>query len=966
MALVKGTKLGPYEILSPLGAGGMGEVYRAKDTKLHREVAIKVLPADLASSPERLQRFEREAKTVAALNHPNIVTIFGIEESGGHRFIAMELVEGETLDRMIAPGGMPLAKIFDIAIPLSDALAAAHDKGIVHRDLKPANVMVTKEGRVKVLDFGLAKLTAAGQGGSSPDDVTMSAPLTRKGMIIGTVPYMSPEQLKSDPLDHRTDLFSLGIMLYEMATGQRPFKGHKSAEMMSSILRDTPRPLHELNGVLPRHLGRIIEHCLEKNAEERFQSAKDVRNELRALQKEVDSGSELSESQPVSIQTVVSPPPSSTSSASVSGSSMSAPAKRGELWIGVGVLAVVIALAAWWLGRDVDAPGRTAVTSASSEITPSTPDKPGASQESQQRPGIRTTLAILPFENISTDPDTEYLSNEIPANIIDKLSGLSSLSVISRSGAFRFDPAKEDASSFGKTLGASVVLTGQLNARDTSLTIRIELVDVATNRQLWSKRYSRELSDIMAVEEDITQNISEALRLQLTPEEKTKFAKDDTKNPDAYRSYLQGRFWWNKRSAEGFAKALEHFQKAIDHDPEYALAYAGLADTHILLAMFELVLPNEAFREARRAAQAALRIDEMLAEAHVSLGAVQCFFDWDMDSAQKSFERAIELNPAYPTAYHWYAFVFLARGDLPGAIEALEQAHDLDPLAPIISSELACFLRLDRRYPEAERLFRQVLELDPLFARAHQELGVLLLEVGQSKEGLAELETANQLASSSSFYAGILGAAYAQVGRTSDARKLLSDLQERSRTEYMSPVALAAIHAGLGETNEALVRMEQALSGRDPAFLLVHGYPSLERMLGEPRMAELLRRGGYKPVREPPVLIRPEPRKLMLAVLPFANLSGDPEQEYFSDGMTEEMITRLGRLRPELLGVIARTSAMRYKNTRKTIAEIGHELGVAYVVEGGVRRSGNSVRISAQLIQVSDQTQIWGDSYTRD
>ena len=242
MALEAGTKLGPYEIISLLGAGGMGEVYRAKDTKLHREVAIKVLPADVASSPDRLRRFEREATTVAALNHPNIVTIFGIEESGGHCYIAMELVEGDTLGRMIAPGGMPLAKIFDIAIPLADALAAAHDKGIVHRDLKPANVMVTKEGRVKVLDFGLAKLTAAGQGGSSPDDVTMSAPLTRKGMIIGTVPYMSPEQLKSDPLDHRTDLFSLGIMLYEMATGQRPFKGHKSAEMMSSILRDTPRP----------------------------------------------------------------------------------------------------------------------------------------------------------------------------------------------------------------------------------------------------------------------------------------------------------------------------------------------------------------------------------------------------------------------------------------------------------------------------------------------------------------------------------------------------------------------------------------------------------------------------------------------------------------------------------------------------------------------------------------------------
>ncbi len=340
MALEAGTRLGPYEILSPIGAGGMGEVYRAKDTTLGREIAIKILPADVASSPERLQRFEREAKTVATLNHPNIVTIHGIHKENDHRFIAMELVKGETLAHMIAPGGMPLAKIFDIAIPLSDALAAAHDKGIVHRDLKPANVMVTKEGRVKVLDFGLAKLTAGGKGGSSPDDVTLTAPLTGRGMVMGTVPYMSPEQLQGEPVDHRTDLFSLGIMLYEMATGQRPFKGKNSAAITSSILRDTPRPLHELNSVLPRHLGRIIEHCLEKDAEQRFQSAKDIRNELRALRKEMDSGSEFSES--VSAPATLAAPPTSAPSTTLSGSAMSAPTRRGEFWVGVSVVIVVL------------------------------------------------------------------------------------------------------------------------------------------------------------------------------------------------------------------------------------------------------------------------------------------------------------------------------------------------------------------------------------------------------------------------------------------------------------------------------------------------------------------------------------------------------------------------------------------------------------------------------------------------
>ena len=967
--LKEGTKLGPYEILSPIGKGGMGEVYRAKDTKLDREVAIKVLPADVSSSPERLQRFEREAKTVAALNHPNIVTIHAIEESGDHRFIAMELVEGETLDRMIAPGGMPLAKIFDIAIPLSDALAAAHDKGIVHRDLKPANVMVTKEGRVKVLDFGLAKLTATGQSGSSPDDVTRSAPLTGRGVILGTVPYMSPEQLKSKPVDHRSDIFSLGIMLYEMASGVRPFTGDDSATVMSAILRDTPRPVQELNSNLPRHLGRIVEHCLKKNPDERYQSAKDVRNELRELRKEVDSGGDLSESQPVSAPSSVSlPPPSGSrvgSGTSLSGSGMSAPTRRGEFWIGIGVLAVTVALAAWWLGRDVEAPGRAAVTNIVSGTAASTSAKPTVSQDLPQRSGVKNTLAILPFENISTDPDTDYLSNEIPASIIDKMSGLSGLSVISRSGAFRFDPAKEDASSFGKSLGVSVVLTGQLNARGDSLTIRAELVDVATNQQLWSKRYSRDLSDIMAVEADITQNISEALRLQLTREEKTKIAKDDTENPEAYRAYIEARFLWNRRSEDGFDRAIRLFDQAISLDPQYARAYAGKADCYLMLALYyrpsEKLIPL-----AKQAINTALHLDDSMAEAYASLGWLTGIAEHEWGKAEEAFQRGTALPPRNATLHHWGQGILPAQSRFDEALSAMKRANEIDPNSLIIRTDLAGALYFAGSTREALAHLEATLEMDPDFFPAKRTYATMLMGSGQPQRAIRVLKELIASAGRIPITAGMLGVAYAQAGRITEARDELKTLTQLAKHDYVPALAFAFIHASLGNVDEAFRWLDKSYQDRELWFSLFNRHKAFYLMHGDPRFDDLLRRIGLEPNSESASTPGDSTKKTMLAVLPFANLSGDPEQEYFSDGMTEEMITRLGRIQPETLGVIARTSAMRYKNTRKTIAEIGHELGVAYVVEGGVSRSGNNVRINVQLIQVSDQTQLWGDSFTRD
>ncbi|MCH8146406.1 MAG: protein kinase [Planctomycetes bacterium] len=417
MALEAGTNLGPYEILSPLGAGGMGEVYLATDSKLDRKVAIKVLPESMTRDKERVARFEREAKLLASLNHSNIAAIHGFDDSDGTRFLVMEYVEGETLGSRLRSGPVAVEDALDIAKQIAAALEAAHGQGVIHRDLKPANVMVTKEGRVKVLDFGLAKLAAAGPDASSPDDVTMSAPLTGRGMILGTVPYMSPEQLQGEPVDHRTDLFSLGVMLYEMATGQRPFQGKNSASITSSILRDTPRPLHELNGVLPRHLGRIIEHCLEKDAEQRFQSAKDIRNELRALRKEVDSGGDFSES--ISTPATSAVPPTLTPPSTSSGSAMSAPIRRGEFWIGVGVIATILIAGLWfWRPRDD--------SSTSPELTPRVVDFAAID-----------SLAVLPFANDGGDADAEFLCDGIAESVINSLTSVPELRVISRNTAFR-------------------------------------------------------------------------------------------------------------------------------------------------------------------------------------------------------------------------------------------------------------------------------------------------------------------------------------------------------------------------------------------------------------------------------------------------------------------------------------------------------------------------------------------------
>ncbi len=624
MALASGQKLGPYDILTPLGAGGMGEVYRARDTRLDREVAIKVLPESTTRDADRIARFDREAKSVAALNHPNIVTIHGTHDEAGHRFIVMELVEGEALDRMIAPGGMPLARIFDVAIPLADALAAAHDKGIVHRDLKPGNVMITRDGRVKVLDFGLAKLTTEETGGSSPRDDTVSAPLTGHGAILGTVPYMSPEQLRGEAVDHRTDLFSLGVILYEMAAGQRPFKGTRSADMISSILRDTPRPLHEWNSSLPRPLEKVVALCLEKDPENRLQSAKDVRNELRLLRKEVDS--DTPESVPLMIVTGSPAAPATVpqGSATTLGSAMSAPTRRGEFWIGIAALIAAVVVVGWWLGRGVTAPVKHAATVDSGVTIPKL--SPAETSVIFAPPTEVNSLAVLPFTNLTSDKEQEYFSDGLTEELLNALVKIPDLKVAGRTSSFSFKGKNEDLRTIGEKLGVANILEGSVRKSGDRVRITAQLVKAAEGFHLWSEVYDRTLNDIFAVQDDIAKSVAEALKVTLLG----KSAEPTTPNAEAYDLVLQARYIMRSGTEDSIRRARTVLERALALAPEYAAVWAemGLLHRKTYERTLTVEAAQEALRQVRHALTRALELDPELALAHSRMASAQLAL-WD-------------------------------------------------------------------------------------------------------------------------------------------------------------------------------------------------------------------------------------------------------------------------------------------------------------------------------------------------
>ncbi len=802
-----GETISHYKILEKLGQGGMGEVYRAEDTKLKRVVAIKILPAGLARDEEARRRFLREAQTASALQHENICAIHEIGETpDGRMFICMDCYDGVTLKERIAGGPLPVHEAIDIAEQIAAGLCEAHAAKMVHRDIKPANVMITRRGVAKILDFGLAKSAGA-------------ATLTKIGSTMGTAAYMSPEQARGDEADHRTDIWSLGAVLYEMVAGRPPFKGEYESAVLYSIAHESPEPLTALRSGVPLELERIIGKCLAKDPAERYQTAADFSADLRRLKRG------LSES---AARTAGAVSRTGTAGSPKDGSPRKRMSRGRRIGVvGAGVAAILVALLAIFNAggvRDRIAGGR------------------GAGER-----GRIESLAILPFVNADSDPDTEYLSDEIPASITSNLSRLSSLRVVPRSSAFRYRGSEGDLAAVGRKLNVRAILTGQVRARGEELSIWAELVDVAGDRQLWGEQYSLKMSDILTFEQDIAERITDALRVRLTETDRDRLSKSQTASAEAHRLYLKGRYFWNKRSEEGIRNAAGYFQKAIEEDPSYALAYTGLADSYSILAAFGIAAPRDVFPKAKAAVSRALEIDSTLAEAHVSLAIILQHYEWNWLESEKEYERAIELDPTYATALHWYGILLLMMRRDEEAIATSEKAIRLDPLSLPIGASLGMVYLATHQYEKAETQCLKVIEMDSSFAMARTVLATVHIEMGLYDKAIDELKAVAALPTSTPEDIAYLGYGYARGGRANEARRILAELSARAKQRYVPPAFFSSIYAGLGDMDEAFKWIEKAYEERD--FYLdglpraIEGTP----FGADPRAIDLMRRMGLNP-----------------------------------------------------------------------------------------------------------------------
>ncbi|HEV2914139.1 MAG TPA: protein kinase [Pyrinomonadaceae bacterium] len=803
MSLEAGTRLGRYEIRSSIGKGGMGEVYLAQDSQLERTVALKILPPEVASDQQRMHRFVREGKATAALSHPNIAHIYEIGEADGMTFIAMEYVEGQTLRQYMKSTRIRLDDALDIAVQVASALAEAHEAGIVHRDIKPENIMLRPDGYVKLLDFGLAKLIEK-HGPSAPNSLDEAPTLlihTNPGVLMGTVTYMSPEQARGLEVDGRTDIWSLGVVLYEMVAGRVPFTGVTTTDMLVSILEHRPRKLSRLVQQIPIDLDRIISKAMAKRRESRYKSARDFVAAVKALRQEMDFKAKLARSLNVDLESADAVTEYDTKAAHQPGHEPSASSKSSV---------------------------RTSLS---------------ARRRRSSRKAI-DSLAILPLVNASGEHETEYFSDGITESIINNLSHLPKLRVMARSTVFRYKDKEADPLQVGRELNVRAVLTGRVLHHEDNLLIQTELVDAIDGSRLWGEQYNRKMTDIFNIQEEIAREISEKLRFRLTGEEQKQLAKRHTDNPEAYRLYLKGRYNWNKRTPEGFKKGIEHFKEAIDIDSGYALAYAGLADSYNMLGNYSELPPREAFPRARTAAIKALRIDDTLAEARASLAYAINGYDWNWAGAASEFKRAIELKPNYATAHYWYATTHLAAvGKLDEALSEIMQAKELDPLSLIINTNLGWIYYFARRYEDAIKQIRKALEIDENFNVAYFKLGQVYERQGNYEEAITQYRRAMQLSSNLWIMPG-LGHALAMSGRRDEAHRILNELIAASGERYVSPYFIAEVYRGLGDLDKTFEWLEKAYEDRSDWLVWLGIEPALDGLRSDPRFIDLVRRVG--------------------------------------------------------------------------------------------------------------------------
>ncbi|MCX6558164.1 MAG: protein kinase [Candidatus Aminicenantes bacterium] len=827
-----GQTISHYHILDKIGSGGMGEVYKAEDTKLKRRVALKFLPIQMTADKEARSRFEREAQAAAALNHPNIVTVHEIGEHEGQVFIAMEYVEGQTLKELItvnrtpstvdqspiAPHPLPLAQVLEIATQIAEGLAVAHAKGIVHRDIKPQNILVDKDGRVKILDFGLAKL----KGISS---------LTKESSTLGTIHYMSPEQTMGKEVDHRTDIWSLGVVLYEMLTGKVPFKGDYEQAVVYAILNEEPGRLTSIRKDAPLEFDRILEKALAKEPDDRYQHADDMLVDLKHLKRD-----SRPDRQPVP----------------------SAPRRKTWRWPRwaipvVAILFVAAAAALFFVSREKPKPD---VSKQTTDIRPVQPawthsiafvsrekPKPDVSKQTTDirpvQPAWTHSIAVLPFKNLSDSKEDEYFSDGITDDIIAQLSKIGDLKVISRTSVMTYKNTAKNIRDIGKELDVWTVLEGSVRRAKNQVRIVAQLIDARNEGHLWADTYDKELIEVFAIQSDVAQKIAAALKAKLSPEEKERIENKQTENTEAYELFLKGRFYLNKRVTTDFQKAVAHFNQAIEKDPSYALAYAGLASAYAVMPYYGSG-SKENYALALEAASKALEIDPTLAEAHTALGYVK-ENQFDLASAEIEYKRAIELNPSYPTAHHWYSTFLRRLGRFEEAITESRRAVELDPLSLIINVNLGHTLICMRQYDQAVIQCQKVIDLDPQFPWSYFFLGMVAELQGKFTEAINEYKKAALL--SKIQLPGEIGRCYARAGRRKEALEALRELHEYAKQGLSVSFKIADVYYVLGDKDNAVAWLEKAIQEHDPQLSEIIR-PVYEDLRSDPKCSKLLKKVG--------------------------------------------------------------------------------------------------------------------------
>ena len=753
--LESATRLGPYEILSPLGAGGMGEVYRARDLRLGREVAVKLLPDSLARDPQALERFHREARAASALSHPGICTIHDIAEDAGRPFIVMELLEGHTLRELLRGQPLPAERLLDLALQMADALEAAHAKGIVHRDLKPGNVFVTRRGAAKLLDFGLAKVGVAGVAGQSeaPASTALTEErLTSPGTALGTVAYMSPEQALGQAVDARSDLFSLGVVLYELLTGRLPFGATSAASYLYAVVHEPPVPAKSCRGDLPVGLEAVLERLLAKDRRVRHASAAELSSDLEGLKAHPDR---------------------------------------------------------------VTRPAR-------------------------QQPSV----AVLPFEDMSPDHDQEYLCDGIAEELISALTRIEGLRVIARTSAFAFKGQRLDVREIGSRLGVGSLLEGSVRKAGQRLRISAQLIDARDGSHLWAERYERELNDIFEIQDEVCLAIAARLRAALLEEPGPTLVPRRASDPGAYRLYLQARFFFNQRNQESVRKSLEYYLQAIERDPQFALAWAGLSEVYEMLGSWRALPREGAYDQARAAADRAVELDESLAEAHVALASTRMFCDWDWAGAEQEFKRALQINPVCPNGRHLFAHWYEAMGRFGEALAEMNAALEVEPVAPALHSCLVQILVHARRYGEAVREGSMTLEMAPNWTGTYGWIGVAHLLNGRVEIGLEMLREGLRQRPGDPRLTALLGTGLVLAGDRDEARRCVERLDATALERYVDAYFIVWPRAALGDTDAAFAKLAQACEEHSQWVHVVKVDPLLDSLRADRRFDATLERMG--------------------------------------------------------------------------------------------------------------------------